>query len=181
MANTSAKRIAAENKKTLANLQKGFLAVNIFYFLWRVVFYWSTFGFSHFLLYASTAGVTLYLYNVLYTIGNPSYAADGSLLKSGDDINGEGVVAYFFDIIYVTWFVHVSTALFSDRFWWVMMVIPAYAIYKGWGFVSPFLFGGGAAAGEAESDAAGGGESKRQQKMQKRQESGQVRAKAVRR
>ncbi|RUP48319.1 hypothetical protein BC936DRAFT_144716 [Jimgerdemannia flammicorona] len=181
MANTSAKRIAADNKKTLANLQRGFIAVNIFYILWRVIFYWSTFSFSHFLLYGSTVAVTLYLYNLLYGMGNPVYLSDGSLAKSGDDINGEGLVAYFFDIIYVTWFVHVTTALISDKLWWLMLSIPAYAVYKGWGFIAPYLFSGSSASeGNADDTSAGG--SKRQQKLQKRQESGQApRAKIARR
>ncbi|KAL1925010.1 uncharacterized protein VTP21DRAFT_4664 [Calcarisporiella thermophila] len=169
MANTSAKKIAIKNKKTLENLQRGFLIVNAVYVLVRVIFFWSSFSTRHWIGYLSTLGLSLFLYRQLYQMGNPTYASDGQLVRSGEDLSAEGLTAYIFDIIYITWFVHLASIL-SDKFWYTYLAIPCYAVYKAWGYLSPFLFGrSGADQGQGEP-----AQSKRQQKLQKRQEMGHV-------
>lgn len=30
---------------------------------------------------------------------------------------------YMFDVIYVTWFVHLGVALISDKFWWFYLAV----------------------------------------------------------
>ncbi|CAO3690055.1 unnamed protein product [Rhizopus stolonifer] len=111
MANASSKKIAASNKQTSI------------YFLWRIVYHWNSFTFSQFLLYASTTGLTYLFYRILVSSGTPSYNPDGTLISSGDDLNSEGLTAYMFDIIYVTWFVHITTAFISNKFWFVYLVV----------------------------------------------------------
>ncbi|KAI8987107.1 hypothetical protein BDB01DRAFT_784570 [Pilobolus umbonatus] len=169
MANASSKKIATANKKTLTNLRNGFLIVNTIYILWRVVYYWSTFSFGQFLLYGTTAGLTYTFYRILVSSGTPTYLPDGSL-SSGQDLNAEGLTAYMFDIIYVTWFVHITTAFISNKFWMVYLVIPAYAAYKIIPLAMKYL-GKGQATEEVENTE---GKSKRQAKIEKRANKGHV-------
>ncbi|KAI9366301.1 hypothetical protein BD770DRAFT_405604 [Pilaira anomala] len=130
MANASSKKIAAANKQTLANLQKGFLSVNTIYFLWRIVYHWSSFTFSQFFLYVTTGGLTFLFYRLLNSSGTPTFGADNTLISSGEDLNAEGLTAYMFDIIYVTWFVHITTAFISNKFWLAYLVVDRKILKK---------------------------------------------------
>ncbi|KAI9245255.1 hypothetical protein BY458DRAFT_466401 [Sporodiniella umbellata] len=170
MANASSKKIAAANKQTIKNLSYGFLIVNSIYFLWRVVYHWNTFTVSQMFLYGITAGLTYFFYRVLVSSGTPSYTPDGSLISGGDDLNSEGLTAYMFDIIYVTWFVHITTAFISNKFWMVYLVIPTYAAYK----IIPMAksyFGNRPTSNTEEKSET---KSKRQTKLEKRAEKGHV-------
>ncbi|KAI8090446.1 hypothetical protein BDF21DRAFT_395910 [Thamnidium elegans] len=171
MANASSKKIAAANKQTLANLQKGFLIVNAVYFLWRIVYHWNSFTFSQLFLYTTTGGLTFMFYRLLTSSGTPTFGADGSLISCGEDLNSEGLTAYMFDIIYVTWFVHIATAFISNKFWLVYLVIPAYAAYKLVPMAMSYFGKGGSNASEETKPE---GQSKRQAKLEKRQNKGQV-------
>ncbi|CEP12482.1 hypothetical protein [Parasitella parasitica] len=168
MANASSKKIASTNKQAINNLTNGLLIVNAVYFLWRVVYHWSSFTFTQFLLYATTGGLTFLFYRILVSSGTPSYAADGSLIGSGDDLNSEGLTAYMFDIIYVTWFVHITTAFISNKFWMVYLVIPGYAAYK---LIPMALSYFGRGKGQS-SEASVETKSKRQAKLEKRANKG---------
>ncbi|KAI8337854.1 hypothetical protein BD560DRAFT_412993 [Blakeslea trispora] len=169
MANASSKKIASQNKQTLANLQKGFLTVNVVYFLWRIVYHWSSFSLGQCVLYITTMGLSVLLYRVLISSGSPVYASDGSLIQSGDDLNSEGLTAYMFDIIYVTWFVHITTAFISNKFWYAYLVIPSYAAYKLVPMIMSYLGKGQTSVDETDSN---NGKSKRQIKMEKRANKG---------
>lgn len=179
MANASSKRIAAANKQTLQNLFKGFVIVNAIYFLWRIVFHWNSFTFSQFFLYITTGGLTVLFYRILTSTGTPTYSADGSLISSGEDLSSEGLTAYMFDIIYVTWFVHITTAFISNKFWMAYLVIPAYAAYKLVPMAMSYLGKGGSNAAPAE-EGKNEGKSKRQVKMEKRANKGQAQVKYAR-
>ncbi|KAJ2961333.1 hypothetical protein NQZ79_g3389 [Umbelopsis isabellina] len=170
MANASSKKIASANVKTLANLRMGFFAVNCFYVLWRGLLYWKTFSFSTLLAYALTSGLTFYLYTVLKNAGSPRYNVDGSIQSGGDDLNAEGLTAYMFDIIYITWFVHITTAVISGKFWYTYIVIPAYAAFKLWPYIAPYLKG---SSNEQSAEPSGPQKSKRQTKMEERAKKGQ--------
>ncbi|KAI8098655.1 uncharacterized protein BX664DRAFT_319280 [Halteromyces radiatus] len=167
MANASSKKIAAANTKTLSNLQIGFASVNIVYILWRVIYLWGSFSKSLGFLYILTTGLTLLFYSILKSSGTPTYNIDGTLRSSGDDLNSEGLTAYMFDIIYITWFVHISTAFISNKFWYTYLVIPGYALYKGLPLVMKY-FGSTGGNGNESNEANTSGKSKRQQKMEKR-------------
>ncbi|KAI9484265.1 MAG: hypothetical protein EXX96DRAFT_561609 [Benjaminiella poitrasii] len=169
MANASSKKIAAANKKTLENLRKGLLSINTIYFLWRIVYHWDSFTIGQFLLYIVTTSLTLVFYRVLSSSGSPHYAADGSLLSSGDDLNSEGLTAYMFDIIYVTWFVHITTAFISNKFWFVYLVIPGYAAYKVIPLVMSYL---GKTNKPSNEESVSQSKSKRQVKLEKRANKG---------
>jgi len=145
--------------------------INGFYVLWRGLLFWKTFTFSTLLAYAATSGLTFYLYKVLKAAGTPQYNSDGSILSGGDDLNAEGLTAYMFDIIYITWFVHITTAVISSKFWYTYIVIPVYAVFKLWPFVAPYLKSSG--SNEEEKESAGPAKSKRQAKLEERAKKGQ--------
>ncbi|KAI7893634.1 uncharacterized protein EV154DRAFT_600686 [Mucor mucedo] len=169
-ANASSKKISAANQQTLINLRKGFIGVNAIYFLWRIVYHWDSFTFSQFFLYLTTGGLTALFYRVLKSSGTPTFAANGSLISSGEDLNSEGLTAYMFDIIYVTWFVHITTAFISNKFWLAYLSIPAYAAYK----LVPMAMSYFGKAKEGAQEDKVEGQSKRQAKLEKRANKGQV-------
>lgn len=45
------------------------------------------------------------------------------MARQGDDLGQHGLTSYMFDIIYVTWFVHTTTALISNKFWYTYIVV----------------------------------------------------------
>ncbi|KAG0343608.1 hypothetical protein BG004_005141 [Podila humilis] len=173
-ANSSQKKIAHENGKKLLSLRKGFIWA--FYIFYRIVYHFGTFGFKLAFGYIFTAALTVFLYTQINAMGQPRYNIKGELVDAGQDLSQEGLVQYAFDIIYVTWFVHVTSALWS-KMWWFYLSIPAYAGYKAWHLaVKPMLARNAASAGSESSSAASGSadgaKSKRREKMEKRAEKG---------
>ncbi|KAG0365921.1 hypothetical protein BGZ54_006049 [Gamsiella multidivaricata] len=154
-----------------------------FYIFYRIIYRWSTFGFTLALGYLFTAGLTVFFYMQINAMGRPRYNSKGELADAGEDLSQEGLIQYAFDIIYVTWFVHVTSAFWS-KMWWFYLAIPAYAGWKAWHLaVKPMLARGGigaaaaagdgaAAGGAGASGSADGTKSKRREKMEKRAEKG---------
>ncbi|KAG0289380.1 hypothetical protein BGZ98_003849, partial [Dissophora globulifera] len=179
-ANSSQKKIAHENAKILLALRKGFIWA--FYIAYRIIYHWSTFGFKLALGYSVTAGLTVFLYNQINVMGRPRYNSKGELSDAGEDLMQEGLIQYAFDIIYVTWWVHVTSAFWS-KMWWFYLAIPAYAGWKAWHLAIKPMLGrrnagnaaapsGAGAGAAAASGSAEGVKSKRREKMEKRAEKG---------
>ncbi|KAG0239316.1 hypothetical protein BGW41_007801 [Actinomortierella wolfii] len=148
MANSSQKKIAHENNKILLSLRKGFIWVNAFYILYRIVYHWSTFSTKLAVSYILTAGLSIVLYSQIHKIGQPRYNSKGELHDAGMDLTQEGLVQY----------------------------IPLYATWKGYELaIKPMLGRTGGLSGLANAAASGSGEpvkSKRREKMEKRAEKG---------
>ncbi|CAJ0761934.1 3764_t:CDS:2, partial [Entrophospora sp. SA101] len=157
-AKQSEKKIAHENLKYLQNLKQGFLIVNLIYFIYRILYHYDTFTIWTATKYSLTLAVSLFLWKQLISYGTPRYRYDGSIDWSGQDLNSEGLTAYMFDVIYVTWFVHMAR----------------FAFYKIWSvFIQPFVkgyFGGGFGGNNLDESTAK--KSKRQQKLEKQQQDG---------
>eukprot|EP00276_Gloeochaete_wittrockiana_P004325 CAMPEP_0184643920 /NCGR_PEP_ID=MMETSP0308-20130426/730_1 /TAXON_ID=38269 /ORGANISM="Gloeochaete witrockiana, Strain SAG 46.84" /LENGTH=106 /DNA_ID=CAMNT_0027072177 /DNA_START=254 /DNA_END=574 /DNA_ORIENTATION=+ len=62
-------------------------------------------------------------------MATPEYDDEGQLSAGGTDLSGKGLCEYYFDLIYITMFVQAGAA-FSDYFWFVYFIIPAFAAYK---------------------------------------------------
>lgn len=45
----------------------------------------------------------------------------------GDDLNAEGLTALMWDVVFVTWAVHVGTALVWRKLWWLYAVVSRRA------------------------------------------------------
>ncbi|PWN98073.1 hypothetical protein FA09DRAFT_329713 [Tilletiopsis washingtonensis] len=188
MAKASSKRIAASNAAAQRTLRAGFLVANAVHLL-------LVFGLRR-RTRATKSAAAAYVGSEMLALG--LWWTLVRMARDGDDLGQAGLTAYMFDIIYVTWFVHVSAALFGAWCWYFWLLIPAYG-----GFVLytkllvPFVFrgadplrsllnlvpglGGGAAGGRgagpapAEAAAPQEAQSKRQAKLQKRAEKGDPR------
>ncbi|RCK56644.1 Late endosome and vacuole interface protein 10 [Candida viswanathii] len=120
------------------------------------------------------------LHYSLESSGRPTYSQDGKnlLIRSGEDIRLKGsLFEYYFDVIYITWFLDIAMiVLGSNKVWYAYLIIPGFAVYKLSGFILPFIKKnkGGDAGAEAEQAQKGGNSatSKRQQKLQARREKG---------
>ncbi|PWN47254.1 DUF788-domain-containing protein [Violaceomyces palustris] len=190
MAKGSSKKISSNNQSTLQVLQYGFLITNTIHLVFRFWFFKSSATWRSLLAYLSTEALALFLWIQLI-----------SMAKGGDDLAQPGLTAYMFDVIYVTWFVHITTALFSHYFWWIYLCIPAYACYMLYQKVllpflfkgrSPFesigrMFSGGGSGGTGVGGKNGDQQeatpalSKRQAKLQARAEKGDPRVQVRRR
>ena len=106
------------------------------------------------------------------------YSGNPKLERAGDDIRGPRLYENMFDIIYITFVLDVIMIVFGTNYgWWLYSVIPAYAGFKLFGLVKPFLSKG---KSTKQGDETGlkeekkDGVSKRQQKLQARGQKQQV-------
>ena len=170
MAKGSQKRVAAGNAAALRTLAVGFVLVNTIHLVLTFGVYKIT-GWKPVALYVSTEALAAALAVVLVRTA-----------ASGQDLAQEGLTTYMFDIIYVTWFVHVTTAVVSRYFWWAYLVIPVYAVYAEYTkIIGPYVFKGNSPfsmrPGNAPAQPVPAAEpamSKRQSKAQKRGQRGRV-------
>lgn len=103
-------------------------------------------------------------------LGRPSYSADGSLRRAGEDLDAKGLTEFMWDIVYWSWINIGLVILFGNRAWWLYVVVPAYSIYLAATTVGGMkgMLGGMGAAGGDGAGAGSEAESKRQKKMEKR-------------
>ncbi|GAA5863205.1 hypothetical protein JCM3774_000810 [Rhodotorula dairenensis] len=175
MAGASNKRIAAANAATLKQLRLG-MAVSGGVYLLHLLVFSSGRSYRRLFLFAVTEAIAVGLWNQLQ-----------AMARRGEELNGsKGLVSYIFDTLYITWFIHVATALISAKFWYLYWIIPLYALYRLASFALPYLSPSLAAAlrGDASAQAPAGlaGQggpaqptSKRQEKLRKRMEKGDPR------
>ncbi|CAH2355526.1 SRP-independent targeting protein 2 [[Candida] railenensis] len=183
MASNRDKKIATANANTLKELHLITLAINALVIL-IIYFFSRPSSFLPYIIFSFPAFFSQY---TLEKSGRPKYGNDEygqhRLISSGDEIKGEGLFEYMFDIIYVTWFLDILMVAFgSNKVWWLFLAVPGYASYKLFGFVKPFLsLGKGSKAdGVPESDDTADksgkkGQSKRQAKLEARGQKQQVR------
>ncbi|WFD35137.1 hypothetical protein MCUN1_001986 [Malassezia cuniculi] len=165
MAKGSIKRVAAGNAAALRLLAIGFVLVNTIHLLLTFGVF-KVRGWRPIVLYVGTEAIAAALALVLVRMAS-----------TGQDLSQEGLTAYMFDVIYVTWFVHVMTAVVSCHFWWVYIVILLPFVFKG---KSPFSRASTTEAGPAAA-APEPAVSKRQAKAQKRVQRGGAGAQVRRR
>ncbi|KAI0303179.1 DUF788-domain-containing protein [Russula brevipes] len=178
MANASAKRIASQNEAAIKNMLYGHVLGNLLPLLIRVLFQWQTFRQSKkaIVLYSISVALSQFLYHHLKKMGTPRRDSTGNLLSPGDDLNQPGMTEWIFDILYISWFAQVGSAILGEWFWWIYVVIPTFVIYKLWNvLISPLLLGRSSSASEEEPEQEG--LSKRQEKLKKRSDRGDPRVK----
>ncbi|GAA5901041.1 Snd2p [Sporobolomyces salmoneus] len=179
MAGANSKRIASENAKQLTLLRLGTAVSSIIYILHLFIFSsgrtkWRIF------MFVATLTSELSTWQQLETMASRGQAI----------FEGKGLIQYMFDLIYITWFVHVATALVWAKFWYLFWVIPGYGLYKLSSFFFPQLFssltgtpapastrnGITAPAAGVQDGVTNEILSKRQEKLKKRVEKGDPRA-----
>ncbi|KAJ3300531.1 hypothetical protein HK104_010473 [Borealophlyctis nickersoniae] len=167
MAKAAARKTFEKNVKTLTDLRKYHLLAVLLHVTFRVVFRWGSFTLWDAVLFVIANVFAIALYSQLHSFAAPSFATSGALEDAGVDLDGPGMVAYMFDIIYITWFALAATCI-SRVFWWTYAgavldveagllawancnalttqlldpAIPLYAGYKAWTkLIQPFVFG----------------------------------------
>lgn len=60
---------------------------------------------------------------------SPRYDASGALAFSGGDVSDGGVLSYLHDLLFLTLGAQTLSTL-SDRFWYLLLLAPGYALYK---------------------------------------------------
>ena len=120
MAKGAQKRIASTNARAVQTLALGFAISNTLYVLAQLVRYrsprWPAAVLVPYLLTeAVAAGLAWQL------VG---------MARHGADLAQAGLTAYMFDIVYITWFVHGTTALVSRHFWWTYLVVRTASSHR---------------------------------------------------
>ncbi|OQR66118.1 transmembrane protein-like [Tropilaelaps mercedesae] len=74
-------------------------------------------------------------------MATPVYSETGQVLDGGIDLNMKnGFSEYLKDLVILTSFVE-GLAIFSNYFWWTMLVVPLYAFYLLWSkLLGPWFF-----------------------------------------
>jgi hypothetical protein len=160
MANQAAKKTMKENARLLRNLRIQvaiFMGIYLLHFIWHFssVRFWDWVGLAVF------SAINFFVYLGLRAYARPTLNDEGEIVSPGSDLNQKGLIEYHWDLLYVTWFVQI-TSLYSKWFWLVMLVIPAFTVFKLWGTViKPWL--------ETESEeTADPADKKRREKMEKK-------------
>ncbi|KAJ1987752.1 hypothetical protein H4R33_002714, partial [Dimargaris cristalligena] len=146
-ANNASKKLAVTNQQTIQRLQLLFFAINGLYVFIRFVVCFGTVSWAVAVAYVGTFLVSLFMFQQLVSMGQPRYGPSGDLVSAGEDLAAPGLTSYMFDILYVTWFIHLGS-LVTHYVWYLYLIIPGYAVVKLGGFIWPFLAGFG--AGQAE-------------------------------
>eukprot|EP00761_Pharyngomonas_kirbyi_P000829 gb/GECH01000830.1/.p1 GENE.gb/GECH01000830.1/~~gb/GECH01000830.1/.p1 ORF type:complete len:179 (+),score=46.22 gb/GECH01000830.1/:1-537(+) len=164
------KRIKSNNEMIKKHLIITIIVLAI-YLLYRVLYHWDSFknwqwfGFMGVLLPGYFGA-----FSMIQKAAAPTTSDRGEIIDVEDLNRVEGLTEYMFDILYISWFVQITT-MFSEWFWVIYLVIPAFLLFKAWtGILGPLLsgFGGGGGGNDQEQTI-----SKRQQKLQARREKGQ--------
>jgi len=179
MANNAAKKRKFENEAILLRLWKILLIVNAIYILVRMVFFWSSFGTWHWIGFVGTTAVYWFCYSSLSSMAKPTFDEQGKLLDGGGNLSGGGLVEYYFDVIYVSAFVQLSSIL-TDWMWLSYLVIPIYAVYALWGLVIKPLLQARSAAAEVNKEESKADQKRREKKERKENRSGRVKYKTMR-
>ncbi|GAA5952319.1 hypothetical protein JCM3765_001941 [Sporobolomyces pararoseus] len=184
MAGANSKRIATENAKQLTLLRAGTAISSIIYIL------------HLFLFQSGRTKWRIFLFVASLTSELSTWQQLEMMASRGQAIfEGKGLIQYMFDLIYITWFVHLTTALVSTKFWYLFWIIPGYGLYKLSNFFFPNLLSsitgsssssssGPSRSGNGIAAPAAGAQdgvtteimSKRQEKLRKRVEKGDPRA-----
>lgn len=129
MANQGAKKRKDENKRHMTTLLRVIIICNAVYILARVLILHSSFTWKHVIGLLVTSAAYAFTYLQLSNMAQPAYDENGDLLDGGFDMSTGGVCGYLHDVIYITSFVQLGSII-SDKFWYIYLVIPAFAAYK---------------------------------------------------
>ena len=142
MAGDKSKKRAEKNTARLKLLFRTVAGSVLFHVLLRLVWKGSTASaWIHYPLFATAATSSWFCYSSLNHHGAPTYDPAGNLIDGGSDLGLGGMTSYSHDIIYVSAFVLITTAAFSDWFWLIALIIPGFATYKLWAdIILPWIF-----------------------------------------
>ena len=167
----AAKQLAARNITKLNQAHLITLGNNVFFLLMRLLVYRSKYTRSTLLLWVLLSFPAWVVEFWLEKIGRPTYAENGELKKSGEDLEAKGLTDFMWDLMYWTWACITAAALVGDKAWWMYAVVPAYSTWIAATTVMGMRKGMAGMAGQRDDISQGadaGGDSKRQKKLEKR-------------
>jgi Ca2+/Na+ antiporter len=133
MANAAAKKLLKQNQKTLKFLIMmvlGFSALSILHLGYQIVF--GALGFWDYAGFLLLVGANVFCYWSLSGHAKPTFDdATGELVSPGEDLGQKGLMEYYWDVLYINWFVQLTTII-SNWFWLVYLAIPVFGTYKIW-------------------------------------------------
>ena len=140
----------------------------MFFLLMRLLVYRSTYSRKALILWVLLSLPAWVVEFWLEKIGRPTYAENGELKRSGEDLEAKGLTDFMWDLVYWTWACITAAAVVGDKAWWMYAVVPVYSVWV----ASTTIMGmrkGMAGQGDASAqEADAGGDSKRQKKLGKR-------------
>ncbi|KAL9636415.1 MAG: hypothetical protein Q9164_002835 [Protoblastenia rupestris] len=170
MAHKAAKQLATRNTTILTRTHLISLFLHALFILLRFLLFRSTTTRTSYLLYTILASPSLIVEFWFEKVGRPTRSADGSVEKSGEDLEAKGLTEYLWDVLYWTWACIAGAAAFGDRAWWLWGAVPLYSGWLAWSTYTGMGKGLGGMMGQngVGGHEGAGGESKRQKKMEKR-------------
>ncbi|KAJ3275923.1 hypothetical protein HDV01_006790 [Terramyces sp. JEL0728] len=127
MAGASQKKIAERNRSIVSSHQNIYAAVLAFYIFYRIAYNYSTFTYYHGFWFAFINTVNLTLFFQMK-----------SMSLSGGDLGQEGgLLSFYYDILYIGWFVLIAEL--TIVFFWAYVFVPLIAVYKLKTLVSSFF------------------------------------------
>jgi len=146
MGNDAAKKTKIRNEKAIAFLIQYSLIFNVAYLVLRFIvlpYFDKVYNSLHIFFLIASLLLHYFCYSSLSSSAKPVYDAKNKdlLISGGEDITmKDSVWSYYWDILYITWVVQLLS-LYSDKFWWIYVAVPIYAIYLLWkNILSPYIF-----------------------------------------
>ncbi|KAG4303427.1 hypothetical protein PCANB_000328 [Pneumocystis canis] len=127
-ANASLKKQAKKNTAAIKKLKIGGLISNSIFISIRLIYRYTSTTKYTFILYFITFSFSMGLSYLLWSMGSPKYKKE-HLESPGEDLNQEGIIRYMFYAIYMTWVIHITVAILSDKAW-CLYFIPCFVILK---------------------------------------------------
>jgi hypothetical protein len=90
--------------------------------LYRVGYHYESFSFWHGVGLGYFVLIYYFAYRHLSGFANPQYDATGDITYPGEDLGGKGLIEYYWDIVYVSWFTQV-TSMFSNWFYLTLLAV----------------------------------------------------------
>ncbi|KAK4524345.1 hypothetical protein GAYE_SCF03G2245 [Galdieria yellowstonensis] len=128
MAQNAARNTLKSNRIRLRYLRNLILGSNFSYVVVRIFLARHSFTVAQFLLWLISLILVACSYFFLHDAAKPTFER-GVLVDGGYDISSKGWMEYCHDIIYICCFT-VVCAIFSNKFWFTLLLIPTYALYS---------------------------------------------------
>lgn len=135
MAGEGAKKRLEQNQRRLFALRVAMLLTTALYVSVRLFVRAGTRGAWHWVGLVATLLMHGLSYLAIAAAAQPTYSSTGALIDGGGDLD-RGTASSYHDVLYITCAVQ-ALAAFTDKGWWLYASVPAYGLYKLWGFVYP--------------------------------------------
>lgn len=122
----ASKRISSQNASSLTLLTRGFILSNLAQIVSLTLF--TSVARRHTSAYKWD--ILKYVLTEVVAVGIALVMRD--MAVKGEDLNAEGLTALMWDVVFVTWAVHVGTAFVWRRLWWLYAVVSGKGSHQVW-------------------------------------------------